>query len=102
MLRMAQGCSRTLSELGTLSITFHTLHLIFSAMRVFLFATASVALALEEADHADVEESLSLLQLSARPRSVAENADDLNAHDVDDLVSAGVPSYPITWDIRRS
>jgi hypothetical protein len=39
-------------------------------MRVFILATSSVALALGEADHADSEEYLSLLQLSAKPHSV--------------------------------
>jgi len=55
-------------------------------MRSFILATASVALAFEEADHADSEEYLSLLQLSARP------------HSVDDL-EAPVPGfeYAITW-----
>jgi hypothetical protein len=71
-------------------------------MRVFLFAIASVALALEETHHADVGEYLSLLQLSARPHSVAESSDDVDAHDADDLDAPASISYPITWDTRRS
>jgi len=75
-------------------------------MRVIFVATASVALALEGAVHADSDEYLSLLQLSARPRSVAE---DLDVVDVDDLDSAGQGPgqgseeiIPITWDTQRS
>jgi len=71
-------------------------------MRAFISAIASVALTLAEVDHADVEEHLSLLQLSARPRSVAENSDDLDAHDVDDLdVGGGIFTWPAPSDIRR-
>jgi hypothetical protein len=73
-------------------------------MRAFISAIASVALTLAEVDHADVEEHLSLLQLSAKPRSVAENSDDLDAY-VGDLDLDLERGTPYTWaapaDLRR-